>query len=58
MSSFEIRSETGNKSNSIPPHHNIHLKGSDFELVTVWAERELAEEIIAALDARAQKRIS
>jgi hypothetical protein len=57
MSCFEIRTEHANKSNSIPSHFNIHLKGSDFELVTVWAERELAEAIVEAMDARARRKV-
>jgi hypothetical protein len=54
--SFEIRHHKGNKNNTMPEHHDIHLKGSDESLITVWAENALAEEVAFFLDHRKEFR--
>ena len=52
MSNFEIRAHDENKGKTVPPHFDIHIRGDEDSLITVWAEREMAEEIIQFLDSR------
>lgn len=56
MSSFEIRHTPANRDNSLPEHNDIHLKGDDDALVTVWGEQALAQEIVNYLDQYPQRR--
>lgn len=56
MSSFEIRTCRSNKTGSLPEHHDIHLSGDDDSLVTVWAERLLAEFLVEAMDEYEQRK--
>ncbi|MGZ3687338.1 MAG: hypothetical protein ACXWP5_00380 [Bdellovibrionota bacterium] len=50
MSDFVIREVKGNKTGSLPAHHDIHLAGDDDSIITVWAGKEMAEECVKFLE--------
>ncbi len=54
MTSFEIRPQGANKTGSLPVHFDIHVKGSDESIATVWDSRELADYLVFALRAYGQ----
>lgn len=42
---YVVKTSPGNKSGSIPAHHDIHQEGVDDSIVTVWGNLALAHEI-------------